>query len=180
MYRLNALVRFATGVVSMLTVYYLFKILPQAFRQKSNMELEREVARRIQAEERLAEANASLTSFAYIASHDLQEPLRKIRAFSSQVRGGYSEVLGEQGNELVEKIMKSASRMQAMTTDILNLSAYTDRINMGMISVTEAAGIAISDLESKIAETGARITVGVIPDVYKSLLSLSSVFKPDQ
>ena len=46
------------------------------------MELEREVARRIQAEESLAEANASLTSFAYIASHDLQEPLRKIRTVS--------------------------------------------------------------------------------------------------
>ena len=176
MYRLNALVRFATGVVSMLTVYYLFKIFPQAFRQKSNMELEREVARRIQAEESLAEANASLTSFAYIASHDLQEPLRKIRTFSSQVHGSYSEALGEHGTELVEKIMKSASRMQTMTTDILNLSAYTDRINMGMISVTEAAGIAISDLESKIAETGARITVGVIPDVYGNLSYLSHLF----
>ena len=49
--------------------------------------------------------------------------------------------------------------MQAMTTDILNLSAYTDRINMSMISVTEAARIAIVDLESKIVESGARITV---------------------
>ena len=176
MYRLNALVRFVTAVVSMLTVYYLFRILPQAFRQKSNMELEREVARRIQAEESLAEANASLTSFAYIASHDLQEPLRKIRAFSSQVHDGYSEALGQHGNELVEKIMKSASRMQAMTTDILNLSAYTDRINMGMISVNEAAGIAISDLESKINESGARITVGVIPDVYGNLSYLSHLF----
>ena len=134
MYRLNALVRFFTGVVSMLTVYYLFKILPQAFRQKSNIELEREVARRIQAEQSLAEANASLTSFAYIASHDLQEPLRKIRAFSSQVREGYASILDKQGNELVEKIMNSASRMQTMTTDILNLSAYTDRIQMSMIS----------------------------------------------
>ena len=176
MYRLNALVRFITGVVSMLTVYYLFKILPQAFREKSNMELEREVARRIQAEQSLAEANASLTSFAYIASHDLQEPLRKIRAFSSQVQDGYSNVLDEHGNELVEKIMKSASRMQAMTTDILNLSAYTDRINMSMISVTEAARIAITDLESKIAESGARITVGTIPDVYGNLSYLSHLF----
>ena len=176
MYRLNALVRFVTGVVSMLTVYYLFKILPQAFRQKSNLELEREVERRIKAEESLAEANASLTSFAYIASHDLQEPLRKIRAFSSQVHDGYSNVLGEQGNELVQKIMNSASRMQAMTTDILNLSAYTDRINMGMISVTEAARTAISDLESKITESGARITVGSIPDVYGNLSYLSHLF----
>jgi chemotaxis family two-component system sensor kinase Cph1 len=176
MYRLNALVRFITGVVSMLTVYYLFKILPQAFRQKSNIELEREVALRIQAEQNLAEANASLTSFAYIASHDLQEPLRKIRMFGSLVQDEYSKNLDERGNELVEKIMKSASRMQAMTTDILNLSAYTDRINMTMVSVTEAARIAISDLETKINESGALITVGAIPEVYGNLSYLSHLF----
>jgi two-component system, chemotaxis family, sensor kinase Cph1 len=177
MYRLNALVRFFTGVVSMLTVYYLFKILPQAFRQKSNAELEREVARRIQAEQSLAEANASLTSFAYIASHDLQEPLRKIRTFGSQVQDGYTNVLDERGNELVEKIMKSAARMQSMTTDILNLSAYTDRINMGQVSITEAARIAILDLESKITESGARVTVAEnIPDAYGNLSYLSHLF----
>jgi two-component system, chemotaxis family, sensor kinase Cph1 len=176
MYRLNALVRFFTGFISMLTVYYLLKILPQAFREKSNIELEREVARRLQAEQSLAEANASLTSFAYIASHDLQEPLRKIRAFSSQLQDGYSNVMDEGGNELVEKIMKSASRMQVMTTDILNLSAYTDRIHMSMVSVTEAARIATVDLESKIAESGARITVGEIPDVYGNLSYLSHLF----
>ena len=176
MYRLNALVRFITGVISMLTVYYLFKILPQAFRQKSNVELEREVARRIQAEESLAEANASLTSFAYIASHDLQEPLRKIRTFASLVQDGYTNVLDERGNEYVEKIMKSASRMQTMTTDILNLSAYTDRINMTMVSITEAARIAMSDLESKIVESGAVITIGTIPDVYGNLSYLSHLF----
>lgn len=176
MYRLNALVRFITGVTSLLTVYYLFKILPQAFRQKSNVELEREVARRIQAEQSLAEANASLTAFAYIASHDLQEPLRKIRTFGSFVQDEYSNVLDERGNELVNKIMKSASRMQTMTTDILNLSAYTDRINMTMVSVSEAARIAISDLESKITESGARVTVGTIPEVYGNLSYLSHLF----
>jgi two-component system, chemotaxis family, sensor kinase Cph1 len=176
MYRLNALVRFITGVISMLTVYYLFKILPQAFRQKSNIELEREVARRMQAEQSLAEANASLTAFAYIASHDLQEPLRKIRMFGSLVQDEYSKDLDERGNELVEKIVKSATRMQAMTTDILNLSAYTDRINMTMVSVTEAARIAISDLESKITESGARVTVGTIPEVYGNLSYLSHLF----
>jgi light-regulated signal transduction histidine kinase (bacteriophytochrome) len=160
----------------MLTVYYLFKILPQAFRQKSNIELEREVARRMQAEQSLAEANASLTAFAYIASHDLQEPLRKIRMFGSLVQDEYSKDLDERGNELVEKIVKSATRMQAMTTDILNLSAYTDRINMTMVSVTEAARIAISDLESKITESGARVTVGTIPEVYGNLSYLSHLF----
>ena len=176
MYRLNAIVRFVTGVVSMLTVYYLFRILPQVFRLKSNEELEREVVRRIQAEQSLAEANASLTSFAYIASHDLQEPLRKIRTFSSLVQEEYSSILDERGNDLVEKIMRSTSRMQTMTTDILNLSAYTDRIQMNMTSPTEAARIAMLDLESKIEASGARVTVGDIPQVYGNLSYLSHLF----
>ncbi len=176
MYRLNALVRFFTGVVSLLTVYYLIKILPQAFRQKSNVELEREVARRIQAEQSLAEANASLTSFAYIASHDLQEPLRKIRTFGSLVQDGYANILDQHGNELVEKIIKSASRMQTMTTDILNLSAYTDRIEMRMVSVNEAIRIALTDLESKIGDSGAKVTVGDIPNVYGNLSYLAHLF----
>ena len=176
MYRVNAMVRFFTAVISMLTVYYLFKILPQAFRQKSNIELEREVTRRMIAEHSLAEANASLTSFAYIASHDLQEPLRKIRTFSSQVQHEYSHNLDDQGNELIEKIMKSASRMQTMTTDILNLSTFTEGINMSMISVTEAVQIAMLDLESKIVESGALVTIGFIPDAYGNLSYLSHLF----
>ena len=176
MYRLGALVRFLTGVVSLLTVYYLVKILPQAFRQKSSMELEREVARRLQAEQSLAEANASLTSFAYIASHDLQEPLRKIQTFSSLVGDEYAHVLDQRGNDLIGKIMRSASRMQVMTADILTLSAYTDKINRSMTPVTEAVQVALTDLESKIAESGARVTVGAIPDVYGNLSYLSHLF----
>jgi len=176
MYRLNALVRFLTGCASILTVYYLFKILPQAFRQKSNVELEREVVRRMQAEQSLAEANASLTSFAYIASHDLQEPLRKIQTFGSLVQDGYSNVLDKDGNALVEKMVKSAARMQIMTSDILRLSAYSDSIEMGTVSVNEAVQIAIQDLETKIAESGAQIMVGTIPDVYGNLSYLSHLF----
>ena len=61
------------------------KILPQAFKQKTNVELENEIARRVEAEQKLAEANKGLKAFAYVASHDLQEPLRKINTFTSML-----------------------------------------------------------------------------------------------
>jgi signal transduction histidine kinase len=176
MYRLSALVRLVTGVVSMLTVYYLIKILPQAFRLKSTEELEREVARRIQAEANLAEVNASLTSFAYIASHDLQEPVRKIKSYAYMLKDGYAASLDQKGNELIEKILKSGSRMQTMTSDILTLSAYTDQITMNMVNMEDALRIAMQDLESRIQETGAQISIHPIPEVYGSKSYLAHLF----
>ncbi len=176
MYRLNALIRLVTAIVSLLTVYYLIKILPLAFRLKTTEELEREVARRIQAEERLAEANASLTSFAYIASHDLQEPVRKIRTFASQLQDHYTEKLDDEGKLLVAKIMKSGSRMQTMTTDILTLSVYTDQISMTTVSLNDSINIALLDLETRIKETGAEIKVETLPDVYGNLSYLGHLF----
>jgi two-component system, chemotaxis family, sensor kinase Cph1 len=175
-YRLNALVRLITATVSMLTVYYLIKILPQVFRLKSTEELEKEVMRRIQAEEKLAEANASLTSFAYIASHDLQEPVRKIKFFASQLGEHYYGKLDSAGNELVEKILKSGTRMQTMTTDILKLSGYTDQIAMGLVNLRNAIDISLQDLDNRIRETGAQIKIGPLPDVYGNLSYLAHLF----
>src|SRR5687767_3232988 len=83
MYRLNAIVRLITGVVSLLTVYHLVKVLPELFKQQTNLELENEIIRRKEVELQLAEANHGLEAFAYIASHDLQEPLRKIKTFTT-------------------------------------------------------------------------------------------------
>ncbi len=82
MYRLSALVRFATGLVSLFTVYQLVKLLPTIFKQKTSTELEKEILRREQAEKLLEEANKNLQSFAYVASHDFQETFRKITTIS--------------------------------------------------------------------------------------------------
>jgi light-regulated signal transduction histidine kinase (bacteriophytochrome) len=175
-YRLNALIRLITATASMLTVYYLIKILPQAFRLKTTEELEKEVLRRIQAEEKLAEANASLTSFAYIASHDLQEPVRKIKFYASQLSELYNGKLDSAGTELVGKILKSGTRMQTMTTDILTLSGYSDQITMGMVNLQDAIDISLQDLDNRIRETGAQITVGPLPEVYGNLSYLAHLF----
>lgn len=71
MYRLNTLIRFATGIVSMTTVFYLVKVLPEAFKQKTNLELEIGIGRRKVAEKKLSEAYKGLQAFAYVASREL-------------------------------------------------------------------------------------------------------------
>lgn len=176
MYRLNALVRFATGIVSLFTVYHLFRILPQAFQQKTNLELELEIARRIEAERKLADANANLEAFAYVASHDLQEPLRKIRTFTSMLYRNNLESFDEKNKLLADKIMASSSRMQTMIRDVLTLSTIRVNDEFGPVPVKEAVDIALEDLEIKILEKRAVINVSGLPQAIGNREYLAQLF----
>ena len=71
MYYLNTLLRFATGIVSITIVFYLVKVLPEAFKQKTNLELEIGIGRRKVAEKKLSETYKGLQAFGYVASHEL-------------------------------------------------------------------------------------------------------------
>ncbi|MFN8345169.1 MAG: ATP-binding protein [Spirosomataceae bacterium] len=176
MYRLNALVRLATGVVSLFTVYHLFKILPQAFKQKTIPELELEIAKRVEAERKLAEANANLEAFAYVASHDLQEPLRKIRTFTSLLYKNNIDSFDTKNKEIAEKIVASTSRMQGMIQDVLTLSTINVNAELSEVDSNEAVAIALEDLEMKIAEKKAVIKVGELPKVIGNKEYLAQLF----
>jgi light-regulated signal transduction histidine kinase (bacteriophytochrome) len=73
----------------------------------------------------LESANKDLDRFAFMASHDLQEPLRKIRMFSDRLQLRYKEVLDEDAKTNIHRIQKAAERMQALITDILTFSKIT-------------------------------------------------------
>jgi chemotaxis family two-component system sensor kinase Cph1 len=176
MYRLNALVRLATGIVSLFTVYHLFKILPQAFKQKTNIELENEIAKREEAERKLAEANANLEAFAYVASHDLQEPLRKIRTFTSILYRNNSESFDDKNKEIAEKIIASSSRMQSMIQDVLTLSTISINAEFSEVDINEAAAIALENLEMRIAERNAVIKLSELPNVKGNKEYLAQLF----
>lgn len=174
MYRLNGLVRLITGVVSLLTVYQLFKILPTLFAQQTNLELENEILKRKEAELKLAEANTHLASFAHIASHDLQEPIRKIRTFAALMLS--KEDLTPENVTLANKIETAAGRMQNLVKDVLAISTIEDDMELQRISVNEALNIALTDLEIKIAEKKAQINVEAIPTVLGNQFYLAQVF----
>lgn len=91
----------------------------------------------------LESANKDLDRFAFMASHDLQEPLRKIRMFSDRLQLKYREVLDDDGRVNIQRIQKAAERMQTLITDILTFSK---------ISVDKPAFVE-SDLNSLIKET---------------------------
>lgn len=165
MYRLNALLRLATALVSLATVYHLIKILPEAFKQRTSLELEREVQRRVEAEQKLAEANKNLEAFAYVASHDLQEPVRKINAFSSLLIEKNKQHFDRESQELADKIVNASGRMRKMVEDVLMLSAISNDIDFTKVNLRDSINNVLDDLELKIREKDAIINIGELPGV---------------
>ena len=90
-------------------------------------ELERQINERTQAlkesNNQLKHANKNLEQFAFIASHDLQEPLRKIKTFSSILSNNYLDKLSSKGKDLVSKIHTSSDRLSVLIQDVLNFSS---------------------------------------------------------
>jgi signal transduction histidine kinase len=176
MYRLNAVIRVVTAIISLVTVYHLVKILPQAFSQKTNIELEGEIARREEAERKLEAAVKDLEAFAHIASHDLQEPLRKVGIYCSMLSAMNDKNFNDESKELSNKIMKAAGRMQEMVNDTLTLATITGEAEMHGLNPEESIRNAMVDLEMKILEKNAVIHVSPLPPVKGNEAYLSQLF----
>jgi chemotaxis family two-component system sensor kinase Cph1 len=164
-YRLNALVRAATAAVSMVTVYYLVKLLPTFFKQQTYNALLNEIEQRKEAERKLAIANADLEKFAYVASHDMQEPLRKIIVFSEMLEERNSDQFDDRSTELINKIIRSSHRMQRLITDVLSLSKLAQDVQLSDVKINTVIDKALEDLEVKIQDRNAIITTENLPTV---------------
>lgn len=175
-YRFNALVRFITGVTSLFTVYHLIRILPEAFRDKTSVVLEREIAKRVAAEEKLEEANQGLKAFAYMASHDLQEPLRKIQMFTGQVREYNEGKLDQKSIEWLDKTKSSATRLERMIHDILSLSSIHETNDFQPTDLNKVLHTVVQDLDIKIQERSAVVRVSDLPTVNGSEQYLNQLF----
>jgi signal transduction histidine kinase/ligand-binding sensor domain-containing protein len=116
--------------------------------------------------ERLQHSNRDLEHFAYVASHDLQEPLRKIRAFSDRVSTRYAALLDDQGRDYLARTANAASRMQQLIDDLLTLSRLTTkRKPTELIEFGSIVRDVVADLEIRIQSTGGRVEVGKLPDI---------------
>ncbi len=112
----------------------------------------------------LLRSNKELTEFAYIASHDLQEPLRMISSFTQLLADRYKDKLDEKANDYISYAVNGAKRMKEMITDLLEYS----RVNTSEEEIVEISLEGIVNevkllLKSKIESTGALISVGPLP-----------------
>jgi PAS domain S-box-containing protein len=114
----------------------------------------------------LKRSNAELQEFAYAASHDLQEPLRKIQAFGERLNNKYQESFDDTGRHYLERMVDAATRMRRLIDDLLSYSRVNTRTT-SFLPVDLGAVIAdvLSDLEPRITSEQATIRVGELPAI---------------
>jgi signal transduction histidine kinase len=126
---------------------------------------------------RLESANKDLDNFAFMASHDLQEPLRKIRIFSDRLNVKFGDVLEEDGRMNIERIQKSCERMQALIDDILTFSKLSNESKSFQNSDLDAlVHDILSEMDGYIREKKAKITVEKLPFVFGNPGLIRSMF----
>ncbi len=114
----------------------------------------------------LERSNRELEQFAYVASHDLQEPLRKVASFCQMLESRYAEQLDERAKQYIAYAVDGAKRMQGLINDLLAFSRVGQPgTSFGPVDLNEAAGRAVSELEAAIEDSDARITVDHLPVV---------------
>jgi light-regulated signal transduction histidine kinase (bacteriophytochrome) len=117
-----------------------------------------------QQRQELARSNAELQEFAYVASHDLQEPLRKIQAFGDRLQSKCGDALTEQGRDYLERMQGAARRMQGLIEDLLTLSRVTTQAQPFVpTDLNQVVQEVLSDLEVRLRQAGGGVEVGELP-----------------
>jgi signal transduction histidine kinase len=144
-----------------------------------------DVTERKQVEERLEalaselrRSNNHLQEFAYIASHDLKEPLRKIRTFADMLCRQASARLEGDDRECLDRMVSAAERMARLIDGLLQYSRVSRRPTTSVpVPLDEVMAGVLSDLEVRIAEAGARIDIGPLPTIPGDALELRQLFQ---
>ncbi len=126
----------------------------------------------------LRASNEDLEKFAYVASHDLQEPLRKIQAFGTRLADRYREVLGEQGQGYLERMTDAAGRMRRLIEDLLSLSRVSSKpIAFQPVDLGRLVHDVLGDIDEQVRRTGGRVDVGPLPTVVGDPGQLRQLFQ---
>jgi light-regulated signal transduction histidine kinase (bacteriophytochrome) len=129
---------------------------------------ERRLAERLLGVQRreLERSNTALNEFAFVASHDLQEPLRKIVSFGERLGTSAGPLLEGSARQYLDRMLDAATRMRALIGDLLAYSQI--KTNAAAFAPTSLAAIVrevVADLETTISDTGGRIEVGTLPAI---------------
>ncbi len=114
----------------------------------------------------LVQSNRELEEFATVASHDLQEPLRKIRSFVSCLRDEQGDTLNADGRHYLDRIQSAATRMTTLVADLLEFSRVSSKGKPFVpVDLNEVVAGVLSDLEARFVQTGGRAEVLSLPTV---------------
>jgi signal transduction histidine kinase len=126
----------------------------------------------------LEQSNRELEDFVHVASHDLQEPVRKIQTFAGRLHAGYNDLLDAKGRDWLERMVGSTRRMRDLIQDFLKYSCITSVPEpFKAIDLRGPVEEAVTDLEVLIEETEARIDLGELPTIEANAVQMRRLFQ---
>jgi len=127
---------------------------------------------------KLEESNRALQDFAFIASHDLQEPLRKVTAFGNMLKQDCGSALNDQQRDYLERMLNANRRMQSLLTGLLDYSRVaTSSEPFKQVDLSDLIGEVISDLEVRIVKTGGEVHVEDLPVISADPTQMRQLFQ---
>jgi light-regulated signal transduction histidine kinase (bacteriophytochrome) len=127
---------------------------------------------------RLEQSNRELEDFAYVASHDLQEPLRKVQAFGDRLKEKYGDALDERGRDYIVVMQNAALRMQTLINGLLTYSRVTTQAQpFEPVNLNQVAQEVVSDLETRIEQVGGKVEIKDLPTVEADPLQMRQLLQ---
>ncbi|GGO65157.1 hypothetical protein GCM10010982_06290 [Bowmanella pacifica] len=178
----------ALTLVLLLAVFYLARLnLKNERRHRSQLEAqnntlaqkveERTFALKIYADE-LARSNRELEEFAFVASHDLQEPLRKIQAFGDRLLNAQQQQLDETSLDYLARMNKAAQRMSKLISDLLAFSRVTTRgKEFSSCDLNKTLHQVVDDLEISIEDSQAQLELDSLPTIKADTTQMHQLFQ---
>ena len=126
----------------------------------------------------LVRSNEALDEFASVASHDLQEPLRKILSFGDLLNRSAGTALEGAPREHLARMLSAADRMRTLISDLLRYSQVSARVQpLVRTDLARIAGEVVADLETTIAESGGRVEIGTLPVIDADALQMRQLLQ---
>ena len=173
--------KYATQAAEIGAVDYIFKpINPDILRSKVKVYLDRYVQREqiLKLNGTLSRSNADLEQFAYVASHDLQEPLRMVATYTELLSEHYKDVQDEKAEKYINYALDGAKRMQQLIKDLLAYARVDSQGKMpGPIMSETVVKNVLGSLKMAIEESQAEIVCDKLPSVRADIVQLAQVFQ---
>ena len=175
-YRFNALIRFLTGLISIATVIALIKYFDQALGLRTSEEYERELNYRQRAVQELSRSNEELQQFAYVASHDLQSPLRTIENYMALLDLKHGHELSPDARKLLEVTSAASGRMRVLINDLLEFSRIGNTADFVPVDLNKLLDEIKEEQQEDIRDAGATVTIGALPTIEAHRTDLKQLF----
>ncbi len=147
-------------------------------RDELEMRVRERTAELIETNKRLEFRNRELEEFAFIASHDLQEPLRKIQTFASRLEDGAAPYLDEEGRHYLERMMKATETARSLIDALLLYSRITGKDTVfTRVDLRDLIEEVVSDLEPGMEESGAVLDIHHLPVLYADKNQMRHLFR---